>query len=91
MLHDFNPGSPAEPFVWGAAALVPAAVAYYRLEAGKHFLSDNLLGYAVGATAGLVVPQLHKSAGRRGVTLVPLQGVNVNGFSYGGVLLVKRL
>ncbi|TYZ14199.1 phosphatase PAP2 family protein [Hymenobacter lutimineralis] len=91
VFHDFNPDSPAEPFVWGAAALVPAAVAYYRMEAGKHFLSDNLVGYAVGATMGVVVPQLHKTTGRTGVSLVPMQGLNANGYSYGGLLLTKQL
>jgi hypothetical protein len=91
VFHDFNPDSPAQPFVWGAAAVVPAAVAYYRMEAGKHFLSDNIVGYAVGATMGIVVPQLHKTGRRAGLSVVPMQGVNVNGFSYGGLLLTKQL
>jgi DNA-binding transcriptional regulator LsrR (DeoR family) len=69
---------------------VPAAVAYFRIEAGKHFLSDNLVGYAVGATMGVVVPQLHKKGGQ-GVSIVPVQGQNVNGYSYGGLLLTKAL
>jgi hypothetical protein len=83
--------SPAQPYVWGAAAAVPAAVAYCRIRAGKHFLSDNIMGYAVGATMGVVVPQLHKMAGRRGISMSPLQGVNVNGYSYSGMLLSKQL
>jgi hypothetical protein len=91
VFHDFNPDSRAQPYVWGAAAVVPAAVAYFRIEAGKHFLSDNIVGYAVGATMGVVVPQLHKVAGRQGISLVPLQGVNVNGYAYSGLLLSKRL
>jgi hypothetical protein len=70
---------------------VPAAVAYCRIRAGKHFLSDNIVGYAVGATAGVVVPQLHKMASRQGISLSPLQGVNVNGYSYSGLLLSKHL
>ncbi|MCB2379007.1 phosphatase PAP2 family protein [Hymenobacter sp. BT635] len=91
VFHDYNPDSPAQPFVWGAAALLPAAVGYYRLEAGKHFLSDNLVGYAIGATVGVVVPQLHKTSRRSGLSISPLQGVNVNGYSYGGVRVVKQL
>ncbi|MBF9237925.1 phosphatase PAP2 family protein [Hymenobacter sp. BT683] len=91
VFHDFNPGSTAEPFVWGAAALVPAAVGYYRLEAGKHFLTDNIVGYAVGATMGIVVPQLHKAGRGQGVSMVPMQGVNVNGYSYSGLVLTKQL
>ena len=91
VFHDFNPGSRAQPYVWGAAAAVPVVVAYFRVEAGKHFLSDNIVGYAVGATVGVVVPQLHKVASRRGISLVPLQGVNVNGYSYSGLLVSKQL
>ncbi|WP_167855224.1 phosphatase PAP2 family protein [Hymenobacter wooponensis] len=91
VFHDFNPGSRAEPFVWGAAALMPAAVAYTRIEAGKHFLSDNIVGYVVGATAGIVVPQLHKTAGRNGYSFAPIQGLNANGYSYGGLLVTKQL
>jgi len=91
VLHDFNPGYEGEGLVWGAAAVVPAAVAYSRIKAGKHFLSDNIVGYAVGATMGIVVPQLHKEAGRAGVSLVPMQGLNVNGYAYSGFVLSKQL
>lgn len=91
VFHDYNPGSRAQPYVWTAAAVVPAVVAFTRVKAGKHFLSDNIVGYAVGATVGVVVPQLHKVAGRRGISMSPLQGVNVNGYSYSGVLLSKQL
>jgi membrane-associated phospholipid phosphatase len=66
-------------------------VAYFRLQAGKHFLSDNIVGYAVGATMGVVVPQLHRVAGRHGISFSPLQGVNVNGYSYSGLLVSKQL
>ena len=89
--HDFHPGSAAEPFVWGSAAVVPAATAYFRIKAGKHFLSDNLVGYAVGAAAGIMVPQLHKTAARTGLSVVPVQGLNVRGYPYSGLALTKRL
>ena len=91
VFSDFNPDSPARPYVWGVAAVLPAAVAYYRIEAGKHFLSDNIVGYTLGATMGIVVPQLHKVAGRTGVSFVPMQGLNANGYAYSGLLLSKRL
>ena len=91
VFHDFNPDSPAQPYVWGAAAVVPAAVAYFRLDAGKHFLSDNIVGYAVGATMGIMVPQLHKTAASKGLSFAPIGGLNVNGYSYSGLSLTKRL
>ncbi|WP_299705204.1 phosphatase PAP2 family protein [uncultured Pontibacter sp.] len=71
VFHDFNPDSPARPFVWAGAAAVPAVVGYYRLKAGKHFLSDNILGYAIGAATGILVPQLHKKTNQSGFTLNP--------------------
>ncbi|GAA4380483.1 phosphatase PAP2 family protein [Hymenobacter koreensis] len=91
VFNDFNPDSPARPFVWGAAAVIPAAVGYYRLQAGKHFVTDNIVGYAIGATVGVVVPQLHKTANRNGLSFTPVQGINANGYAYSGLLLTKRL
>ncbi|GAA4369208.1 hypothetical protein GCM10023185_42650 [Hymenobacter saemangeumensis] len=89
--HDFNPDSPAQPYIWAAAAAVPAAVGYYRMEAGKHFLSDVLVGYTIGATVGVLVPQLHKKRDGNGLSVLPLQGVNVNGHAYTGLQLSKQL
>ena len=71
IFNDFNPDSPAKPFVWAAAAALPAGVGYLRLKAGKHFLSDNLLGYAIGSTAGILVPHLHKKSNQLGLSISP--------------------
>ncbi|MXV15255.1 phosphatase PAP2 family protein [Hufsiella ginkgonis] len=72
VFSDFNPDSPAKPYIWTAAAVVPAAVGYLRLKAGMHFLSDNLLGYAVGAGVGVLVPQLHKKTSANSLSVVPV-------------------
>lgn len=69
---DFNPDSRAKPYVWAAAAVVPAVVGYYRLKAGKHFLTDNLLGYALGASAGILVPHLHKKTTNSSLSINPV-------------------
>ncbi|WP_242920882.1 phosphatase PAP2 family protein [Pontibacter liquoris] len=79
IFHDFNVSSSAEPYVWAAAAAVPATVGYLRLKAGKHFLSDNLIGYAVGAASGILVPQLHKKANKRDISLIPVSSPEYNG------------
>jgi membrane-associated phospholipid phosphatase len=78
---DFNPNSRAKPYVWAFAATVPAVVGYLRYKAGMHFLSDNLLGYAVGAGAGIFVPQLHKIKGMRNVSLSPAMGNGSRGLA----------
>jgi len=72
IFSDFNPDSKAKPYVWAAAAVIPATVGYYRLRAGMHFLTDNLLGYAVGAGAGILVPQLHKKSASNNLSVVPV-------------------
>ena len=46
--------------VWTGAAIIPATVGVLRVEAGNHFLSDVLLGYAMGAASGILIPELHK-------------------------------
>jgi hypothetical protein len=128
VFHDFNPGARAQPYVWGAAAAVPAVVAYFRIRAGKHFLTDNLVGYAVGATVGVLVPRLHRTgedmtvapippqhftdsligcavgsvAGLavlhfykrlhgKDLSMTPIQGLNINGYAYGGLRLTRPL
>ncbi len=60
VFNDYFPNSWAKPYIWAGAAIVPASVGFLRLKAGKHFLSDNLIGYAIGAGAGILVPHLHK-------------------------------
>lgn len=60
MYHDFYPESNARPYVWASAALIPAITGYLRVRGGKHYLTDVLVGYGVGAAIGILVPQLHK-------------------------------
>jgi opacity protein-like surface antigen len=92
VFNDFHPNSQARPYVWAAAAAVPATVGYLRLRAGKHFLSDNLVGYAVGAGAGILVPHLHKvNRSGKGFSLLPVQGFTPNGYSYSGFSLTRQL
>jgi len=79
VFHDFNPDSPARPYVWAVAAAIPGTVGYLRLKAGKHFLSDNILGYVAGATAGILVPQLHKKTNNTNVSIFPVSAPDFNG------------
>lgn len=44
--------------LYGGATVVTAAVGALRVEAGKHYLSDVLLGGAVGAGFGVLLPAL---------------------------------
>ncbi|GAB3541180.1 hypothetical protein GCM10027443_40150 [Pontibacter brevis] len=79
VFHDFNPDSPARHYVWAAAATVPAVVGYMRMRAGKHFLSDVILGYIAGAGAGILVPQLHKKSNNTNLSLFPVAAPDYRG------------
>jgi membrane-associated phospholipid phosphatase len=56
----YHPDSRWKPLVWTGAALFPATVAILRVGAGKHFVSDVLVGYAVGAACGWLIPYFHR-------------------------------
>lgn len=63
LYSDLHPNSGARPYIWAAAGLIPAAVAYGRMRAGKHFFTDVLVGFIAGSAIALTVPALHR-AGR---------------------------
>jgi membrane-associated phospholipid phosphatase len=46
--------------LYTAASVPPALVGFYRMESGRHFRSDVLLGFISGAASGILVPELHK-------------------------------
>lgn len=50
-----------KPMVWAISATVPAAMGYLRYKAGKHFPTDVITGYIVGASIGYLVPVLHRN------------------------------
>ena len=80
VFNDFNPDSWAGPYVWAAAAIIPAWVGYLRIEAGKHFLTDSLLGYGAGALSGILIPELHKKE-IENLSLTPFYGTYYKGIS----------
>ena len=57
---DYFPDSKWKPVVWTSAAVIPAITGYLRVRAGKHFPTDTIAGYLLGASAGILIPHLHK-------------------------------
>ncbi|NOX84579.1 MAG: phosphatase PAP2 family protein [Chlorobi bacterium] len=46
--------------IWAIAATYPAVTGYLRVASGTHYKTDVIVGYAVGAVTGWLVPYLHK-------------------------------
>lgn len=82
VFHDLNPDSKLKPLVWGIAAVIPAVVGYMRYKSGYHFLSDNILGYVLGAASGILIPEWHKSGGHKNVSFIPQIGKDYKGLSF---------
>jgi membrane-associated phospholipid phosphatase len=57
---DYYPDSKIKWVFYSGAGALTAATGIMRNLAGMHFLSDVLLGAAVGTASGLLVPSLHK-------------------------------
>jgi membrane-associated phospholipid phosphatase len=88
VMTDYHPDMKIEYKIclWAFATAIPAVTAYLRVEAGKHFPTDVMTGYAVGATIGWLVPHLHKKK------VIP-EGMSISpSFSYGsrGIYLSYR-
>ena len=69
--------------LWSGAVLIPATAAYLRVQSGKHFPTDVMAGYAVGAAIGWLVPHLHKT--KTPLSIAPYSFIDVNGIDGNGV------
>ncbi len=67
VLTDYHPNArnKFKVIVWSIAVLIPATTAVLRVKAGKHFPTDVIAGYVVGASIGYLIPQLHKQKKRK--------------------------
>ncbi len=84
---DVNPDSNGKVWVWTGAAVLPATVGFYRMQAGQHFLTDVILGYALGAGVGILVPELHKKKNTSGLSVYPTGGRTYLGDDYTAMAL----
>jgi membrane-associated phospholipid phosphatase len=66
--------------LYTAASVPPALVGYYRMQAARHFKTDVLLGYLVGASSGILVPELHRNKGKdKRMSLEPFYNTQYSG------------
>jgi membrane-associated phospholipid phosphatase len=54
---------PGELWPWYLTALFGTSVAYERVQAGRHFPSDVLMGAAAGTAVGIATPYFHRKPG----------------------------
>ena len=50
--------------IYALASIPPAVLGYLRFVAMKHFLSDIIVGWGIGGVTGIVVPEIHRIAGK---------------------------
>ncbi len=56
---DLKPG--IKTGIWAFAITVPAVEAYFRVKGGKHYPTDVITGYVLGAFSGFIIPELHRN------------------------------
>ena len=59
-----------EPYVWATGIALSLSTEYLRMAADRHWLSDVVVGGAVGLGAGLLIPRLM----RRDIVIAPIPG-----------------
>lgn len=86
VLSDLYPDSKYKWLWWSGAITLPAVTAYLRYDAGRHFPTDVMVGYAIGSTLGYFLPKLHKVGNQDlDLSLIP----SANGLSLGMRLMLK--
>jgi membrane-associated phospholipid phosphatase len=60
VITDLHPDMVHKYLVWIPAAIIPATIGYLRVKAGKHFPTDVIGGYVLGAGVGYLIPAIHK-------------------------------
>lgn len=66
----------AKILIWSGAVLLPAVTAISRVNTHWHFPTDVLMGYAVGAFVGFIIPELHKTKVSDSVSIYPMLNIN---------------
>ncbi|MFP4088864.1 MAG: phosphatase PAP2 family protein [Cyclobacteriaceae bacterium] len=60
VLTEYIENPTTRKLIWAGAIVWPAATGYFRYAAGKHYITDVITGYTVGALIGYFIPKLHE-------------------------------
>lgn len=83
MFSDLHPELGNKKYWLFAAALIPpAVVGGFRIAGAKHFYTDVMIGMAMGAATGILIPHFHKLTGNNNMTLVPIVQPDVLGMHF---------
>ena len=77
VLSDYHPELGGKKWIlFGAALIPPVFVGVYRAKALKHFPTDVIMGSAVGAAVGILIPHFHKISRKKNKnhSVVPFTG-----------------
>ena len=77
---DTHPNSKWKPVVWGGAIVLPIITSWAKVDAGEHFKTDVIAGYAIGSLIGYFIPVLHyqRQGGNTKVSIEPnFEGVSL--------------
>jgi len=87
VISDYHPELGAKKWYLFAAALGPPVfVGFFRYNGLRHFPTDIIMGTAIGAAVGVLVPHLHKITNKnnKNLSIVPYTG------NYSGLLISLR-
>jgi membrane-associated phospholipid phosphatase len=68
--------------LFSAAAVPPVLIGNYRLRAGRHFRSDVVAGFLVGAACGIMVPELHRIKKQKNLSVEPFYSPQSMGVAF---------
>ncbi|NJC26075.1 phosphatase PAP2 family protein [Neolewinella antarctica] len=87
VLSDYNPqwNGKQRALAFGLASLPPAYVAIKRIQALKHFPSDTVVGFGVGAFFGIMTPHIHKRWQRKHRSKLSIGGSYGDGAGVAGL------
>lgn len=83
VFNDFYPESKARYWVWGSALTTATAISVFRHEIGIHYLSDLVVGAAIGSALGYFIPYFHlkEKNKSRSLSLSPSLGTDYVGIN----------
>ncbi len=77
---DYHPDSEYRDYVWGGAIGLASTVSILRVTSGAHFISDIVVGAAVGSSIGYLIPYIHKN-NSNDISIIPNLSPNYSGFT----------